>query len=541
MPIGGGSSGGAGGNISDVVGSGEIGVVTVSKVATVSIDSPVTLEHGGLETDVSGYNGVPLISSGATSEIKYNLTATTDPTISDDDTQGYVIGSRWINTSTDNEFVCTDNSTGAAVWEGTTGGSSSYPALFNDLPPAIVSEDAPASGIYTIQPSDRGKLLVADGITCTKFVMPDSGAFADNFSVALLDICDDGNILTGIELSTTSNIINSSNLGGIFFFQMVNGTLLDSNPYGADSGWTYNYSIPISSLGTSSTQISPLVTGPDVFTGEPNQNITPNVLPYYINFMLSSQTDHNGVHPLLGAWGILQSYTIVEFKDQTPGTGWSGTTQISGNSVYRGLPALEVTITITQTIVPVGTTSGGTYDIEYLIPLVSGQYQSLNVGQVVFPAHDGSPMDIIFSDPYGFMSFGLSEDGTSVPDQNSTFTFIASALQNGVMQNPSSLMSTYTIKDSDIVIVNALNAGSTVQVPLIWGYPFANYSNTGGVNPFFGSCVKAIPEALYSASDTVITCSVASRDVNGATINVSNVGANPISEVISVSAIGIGY
>ena len=43
------------------------------------------------------------------------------PTTSDDNTQGYVIGSRWIIPGSD-EYVCLDASTGAAVWRNTTSG-----------------------------------------------------------------------------------------------------------------------------------------------------------------------------------------------------------------------------------------------------------------------------------------------------------------------------------------------------------------------------------------------------------------------------------
>jgi hypothetical protein len=54
-----------------------------------------------------------------------NYAATTDPAVSDDSGDGYAIGSRWINTTTDEEFVATDVSVGAAVWLSTTdaGGS----------------------------------------------------------------------------------------------------------------------------------------------------------------------------------------------------------------------------------------------------------------------------------------------------------------------------------------------------------------------------------------------------------------------------------
>ena len=49
-----------------------------------------------------------------------NFAATTNPTVGDDSGDGYTIGSRWINTSSDVEFICTDASVGAAVWKNIT-------------------------------------------------------------------------------------------------------------------------------------------------------------------------------------------------------------------------------------------------------------------------------------------------------------------------------------------------------------------------------------------------------------------------------------
>lgn len=46
-----------------------------------------------------------------------NLDAVTNPTVNDDVTLGYVIGSRWINSVTSCVYVCTDNSVGAAKWK----------------------------------------------------------------------------------------------------------------------------------------------------------------------------------------------------------------------------------------------------------------------------------------------------------------------------------------------------------------------------------------------------------------------------------------
>ena len=44
------------------------------------------------------------------------LTATTNPTASNDGTQGYTVGSFWFNVTDSILYVCKDSSTGAAVW-----------------------------------------------------------------------------------------------------------------------------------------------------------------------------------------------------------------------------------------------------------------------------------------------------------------------------------------------------------------------------------------------------------------------------------------
>lgn len=63
-----------------------------------------------------------LIANGAspTTSAKFNSTATIDPTINDDQTQGYSKFSIWINTTAQTIFFCTDPTTGNANW--TSGG-----------------------------------------------------------------------------------------------------------------------------------------------------------------------------------------------------------------------------------------------------------------------------------------------------------------------------------------------------------------------------------------------------------------------------------
>lgn len=49
-----------------------------------------------------------------------NLNATTDPDADEDSGDGYSIGSRWINVTLNKEFVCLDNTLTSAVWKETT-------------------------------------------------------------------------------------------------------------------------------------------------------------------------------------------------------------------------------------------------------------------------------------------------------------------------------------------------------------------------------------------------------------------------------------
>lgn len=49
---------------------------------------------------------------------------TTDPTTGDDSGDGYAIGSVWINTTSDEAFICCDATVGAAVWKSLTAGGA---------------------------------------------------------------------------------------------------------------------------------------------------------------------------------------------------------------------------------------------------------------------------------------------------------------------------------------------------------------------------------------------------------------------------------
>lgn len=56
-----------------------------------------------------------------------NLAAAVNPTVSNDNTQGYLVGSEWLNTTGGTAWICLGNATGAAIWKELTNIAGSLP------------------------------------------------------------------------------------------------------------------------------------------------------------------------------------------------------------------------------------------------------------------------------------------------------------------------------------------------------------------------------------------------------------------------------
>ena len=93
----------------------------IEALADVTDTANVTAAGAIMDSDVAEAEGfVRKTGAGAYEAIKTNLGATLDPVGAIHDvTLGYVVGSRWINVTLDKEFVCLDNTDGAAVWAQT--------------------------------------------------------------------------------------------------------------------------------------------------------------------------------------------------------------------------------------------------------------------------------------------------------------------------------------------------------------------------------------------------------------------------------------
>lgn len=110
--------------------------VEIGDVLRALQDNPTALAHWAVtqanlinaivDSDFSAAEGMMRkISAGTYEAIKTNLTATVAPTISNDSSQGYGVGSMWFDTVAELVYFCTDASVGAAVWIAGGGGITS--------------------------------------------------------------------------------------------------------------------------------------------------------------------------------------------------------------------------------------------------------------------------------------------------------------------------------------------------------------------------------------------------------------------------------
>ena len=96
--------------------AGILGSFTVAMSGTFGVGHGHTGTYGqGPLIVLTGTAGVTGVTGALAPQFGGTQLSTSDPAVTDD-TPDYVRGSKWVNTSSGDVFVCTDNSTGAAVW-----------------------------------------------------------------------------------------------------------------------------------------------------------------------------------------------------------------------------------------------------------------------------------------------------------------------------------------------------------------------------------------------------------------------------------------
>lgn len=132
-------------------------------------------------------------------QFKNNLTATADPGVNDDSTAGYEPGSKWLNTNTNEWFICSVAAAGAAVWEPLS-------LSADDLGSAALANTGTGPGDVPLNSHLGGAAYASFQGMPFPNMLPSSGRFAD--------LAETFDYL--VSNSTEPFILNS-------FFQLTNG------------------------------------------------------------------------------------------------------------------------------------------------------------------------------------------------------------------------------------------------------------------------------------------------------------------------------
>jgi hypothetical protein len=139
---------------------------------------------------------------------KHNLVAVVAPVVGDDSADGYVVGSRWIDTATDKEYVCTDNSLGAAVWVETTGaggGGSNLPEASGLIDGGVLSVNGGDNTKFDLS-AGTGQIVDAKTTPSSPTITPVTiaGATAITYTYILVDSA--GSIIQQATLPTSEQL-----------------------------------------------------------------------------------------------------------------------------------------------------------------------------------------------------------------------------------------------------------------------------------------------------------------------------------------------
>lgn len=137
-----------------------------------------------------------IIATEQTNGLLNKFNATTSPTVNDDTTLGYGVGSLWVDVSADNAYICQDITDGAAVWAqidvGAGGGDE-----WGDPVDAVITPDADGTRDLATTATRFATAYVDDIDVTTDIVV---GGTVDG-----RDIATDGTKLDGVEASATAD------------------------------------------------------------------------------------------------------------------------------------------------------------------------------------------------------------------------------------------------------------------------------------------------------------------------------------------------
>lgn len=166
--------------------------------------------------------------SALTPASAHKLNATVAPVAANDSSQGYVVGSMWINTTAGTLYICTNSAAGAAVWYdftklAMTAGTTAAPGL-----PFTADSN---TGLGQVGGADTLS-VIAGGLEALRIVgsanavnLLQIGNTATGVRVALQARGTDTNVGVGIDTKGSGDILFSSQAYGSINFQIGGGTV----------------------------------------------------------------------------------------------------------------------------------------------------------------------------------------------------------------------------------------------------------------------------------------------------------------------------
>ncbi len=289
------------------------------------------------------------VGLGDVENLKVNLVAVVDPTVNDDVDLGYVVGSRWFNVTADREFVCLDNTDGAAIWHQTSilpvGASITDNALVkwdtstgkliqNSV--GILTDAGELSGlteldiIHTATADDDHAIDIemnAAGFANVRAVnlAYNSGALAagDNGASILTNINEFGSAASsrvfGHAILTTTE--GSANVHGIGIGAGVNPIFQQSGTFGDTSGTLLNIAVDVTTAlsGGGAGNITAFVANSDTFTVGHTAQYTE------MEFIIDIASSNGGIMPTFEfSTAAGPTYTAFSPTDGTNGFRNSG-------------------------------------------------------------------------------------------------------------------------------------------------------------------------------------------------------------------------